>query len=354
MALEDILNKAGAFAQSDLGKSLLAAGLSRRASKRGAEAGQELLQEEGRKQQESGQKLYETMLKELRECKYDVAQGQRDTAEDAKIAAEEFVEATRRRGQESRGDLVSAIQSGDPRMSALVPRQAQALAQNLQQAELLGLDKKVAADAAISDLEQKYQDANLDRKTRLDEMELGRGAQGAESGRQMELNAMLRQMQAGPNALRDGLNTGLATYASLQDPEVGEDKSTKQNTSISDLLEFFNNMKTQEASGEGEPEYEQDEEGRDLNPNATFYGEDGGAINFEDGGGMTNGEFSHENNPKAIIDEETGMKEGEVTGGELVFNNKQSSTIEELVNSGKGGKLVKFMKNLLSKKQFQE
>jgi len=165
---------------------------------------------------------------------------------------------------------------------------------------------------------------------------------------------MLRQMQAGPNALRDALNTGLATYASLQDPEVGEDKSTKQNTSISDLLEFFNNMKTQEASGEGEPEYEQDEEGRDLNPNATFYGEDGGAINFEDGGGMTNGEFSHENNPKAIIDEETGMKEGEVTGGELVFNNKQSSTIEELVNSGKGGKLVKFMKNLLSKKQFQE
>ena len=337
MALEDILNKAGAFAQSDLGKSLLAAGLSRRASKRGAEAGQELLQEEGRKQQESGQKLYEAMLKELREGKYDVAQGQRDTAEDAKIAAEEFVEATRRRGQESRGDLVSAIQSGDPRMSALVPRQAQALAQNLQQAELLGLDKKVAADAAISDLEQKYQDANLDRKTRLDEMELGRGAQGAESGRQMELNAMLRQMQAGPNALRDALNTGLATYASLKDPEVGEDRSTKQNTSISDLLEFFNNMKTQEASDTEENNKEQ-----------------GGVLNFEDGGGMTNGEFSHENNPKAIIDEETGMKEGEVTGGELVFNNKQSSTIEELVKSGKGGKLVKFMKNLLSKKQFQE
>ena len=337
MALEDILNKAGAFAQSDLGKSLLAAGLSRRASKRGAEAGQELLQEEGRKQQESGQKLYEAMLKELREGKYDVAQGQRDTAEDAKIAAEEFVEATRRRGQESRGDLVSAIQSGDPRMSALVPRQAQALAQNLQQAELLGLDKKVAADAAISDLEQKYQDANLDRKTRLDEMELGRGAQGAEAGRQMELNAMLRQMQAGPNALRDALNTGLATYASLKDPEVGEDRSTKQNTSISDLLEFFNNMKTQEASDTEENNKEQ-----------------GGVLNFEDGGGMTNGEFSHENNPKAIIDEETGMKEGEVTGGELVFNNKQSSTIEELVKSGKGGKLVKFMKNLLSKKQFQE
>ena len=96
-------------------------------------------------------------------------------------------------------------------------------------------------------------------------------------------------------------------------------------------------MKTQEASDTEENNKEQ-----------------GGVLNFEDGGGMTNGEFSHENNPKAIIDEETGMKEGEVTGGELVFNNKQSSTIEELVKSGKGGKLVKFMKNLLSKKQFQE
>lgn len=350
MNISDILNKAGDFSQSDLGKSLIAAGLSKRASKRGANAGQEFLQEEGRKQQESGKKLYETMLKELREGKYDVAQGQRDTAEDAKIAAEMFVDATRQRGQESRADLISAIQSGDPRMAGLVPAQARALEQNLQQAELVGLGKKVAADSAVSDLEQKYQDANLDRKTRLDEMELGRGAGGAESGRQMELNAMLRQAGAGPSSLKDALNTGLATYAALKDPKVGEDKNTSgQKTSIPDLLKFFESIKPKEDSG-----YEMDEDGRERNPNATFYKEDGGIMNFEDGGGMTNGEFSHENNPKAIIDEETGMKEGEVTGGELVFNNKQSSTIEDLVTAGKGGKLVKFMRNLLSKKQFQE
>ena len=55
-----------------------------------------------------------------------------------------------------------------------------------------------------------------------------------------------------------------------------------------------------------------------------------------------------------IIDEDTGLKEGEVTGGELVFNNDQTDTIEELVESGEGGKLVEFLRNLLSKKQFQK
>ena len=299
-SLSDILGKAKEFGQSDLGKSLIASGLAGIASKRSAEAGQELLKKEGKKQSKSGQSLYENMLAELRSGKYDVAQGQRDAAEDAKIGAEQFVEATRQRGQESRGDLISAIQSGDPRMSALVPRQAQAIEQNIQQAELQGLNRKGAADSVIANLEQEA----LGKQAGLSEMEMRRGAQGAEAGRQMKLNAMLNQAKAGPNALGDAIRTGLATYSSLKDAEVPSK-------------------------------------------------EDGGELNFEDGGGMTNGEFSHENNPKAIIDEDTGVKEGEVTGGELVFNVEQSNKMEELIESGKGDELIEFMKELLSQPQFQ-
>ena len=304
-SLSDILGKAKEFGQSDLGKSLIASGLAGIASKRSAEAGQELLKKEGKKQSKSGQSLYENMLAELRSGKYDVAQGQRDAAEDAKIGAEQFVEATRQRGQESRGDLISAIQSGDPRMSALVPRQAQAIEQNIQQAELQGLNRKGAADSVIANLEQEA----LGKQAGLSEMEMRRGAQGAEAGRQMKLNAMLNQAKAGPNALGDAIRTGLATYSSLKDAEVKDED-------------------TQSA-------------------------EDGGELNFEDGGGMTNGEFSHENNPKAIIDEDTGVKEGEVTGGELVFNVEQSNKMEELIESGKGDELIEFMKELLSQPQFQ-
>ena len=67
----------------------------------------------------------------------------------------------------------------------------------------------------------------------------------------------------------------------------------------------------------------------------------------------TYGEFSHETNPKAIIDEDTGIKEGEVTGGELVFNPEQSDNMEDLINKGDAKGLLKYLKDLLSEPQFQ-
>jgi hypothetical protein len=67
----------------------------------------------------------------------------------------------------------------------------------------------------------------------------------------------------------------------------------------------------------------------------------------------TNGEFDHDTNPKAIVDEDTGVKEGEVTGGELIFNPKQSNTMEDLIEKGDAKGLLEFMKDLLAQPQFQ-
>ena len=49
--------------------------------------------------------------------------------------------------------------------------------------------------------------------------------------------------------------------------------------------------------------------------------------------GKTGGEFNHGTNKKALIDEESGEKEAELTGDEtmFVFNPKQTSTFEKLV-----------------------
>tara|TARA_R110002167_G_scaffold89273_1_gene240832 strand:+ start:29613 stop:30593 length:981 start_codon:yes stop_codon:yes gene_type:complete len=319
----NLLSKAKEFKDSDAGKSLIAAGtagVQGALSKKAALAGQDTLLKEGTEQEESGKKLYENMLKELRSGKYDVAQGVRDTAEDQKVAAEQFVENTRQRGEETRGDLISAIADGDPRMSALVPHHAQQVEQNIQKAELLGMDRKGAADAVVSGLEQ---DA-LGKQAALSELEMKRGGLGAEAGRQMRLSAMTNQAKAGPNAWLGALKTGISTYAGLKNTDA---EDVEENTFLSETG------------------------GLDGDPDTPY--EKGGVINFEDGGGMTNGEFSHDRNPKAIIDEKTGSKEGELTGGELVFNVEQSDTIEELINSGKGDDLVKFMKELLSKEQFK-
>lgn len=71
----------------------------------------------------------------------------------------------------------------------------------------------------------------------------------------------------------------------------------------------------------------------------------GGRVKYEEGGKMnedvmmrileeqrpvqkTEGEFNHDTNKKAIIDEETGVKEGEATGGEYILNPEQGEAIK--------------------------
>ena len=84
--------------------------------------------------------------------------------------------------------------------------------------------------------------------------------------------------------------------------------------------------------------------------------EKGGKYKFRDGGGVmvTDGEFNHDTNKKAIVDEETGVKEGEMTGQEaLVFNDEQVAMIEKLTNAGDQKGLMKFMRELLSRPEFQ-
>ena len=71
----------------------------------------------------------------------------------------------------------------------------------------------------------------------------------------------------------------------------------------------------------------------------------GGKVKYEEGGKMnedvmmrileeqrpvqkTEGEFNHDTNKKAIVDEETGVKEGEATGGEYILNPEQGEAIK--------------------------
>ena len=84
-------------------------------------------------------------------------------------------------------------------------------------------------------------------------------------------------------------------------------------------------------------------------------GEEGMKYEFADKGGEV-----HMTNKKALIDEETGEKEAELTGDEamvrdgenvLVFNPEQQDTIEKLVNEGDAKGLLKKMKALM--KQFE-
>jgi hypothetical protein len=78
---------------------------------------------------------------------------------------------------------------------------------------------------------------------------------------------------------------------------------------------------------------------------------------------MTEGEFDHGTNKKALVDEETGEKEAELTGDEamvvdgdnlLVFNPDQQKTIEGLVNLGDSDQLMVYLKELLTQFEKQD
>ena len=82
--------------------------------------------------------------------------------------------------------------------------------------------------------------------------------------------------------------------------------------------------------------------------------EDGGMVGYRMGGKskeapfVTEGEFNHDTNKKAVVDEESGEKEAELTGGEYVFNPKQSERLFELAQQG-DTPLHKYLLKLLLK-----
>jgi hypothetical protein len=79
----------------------------------------------------------------------------------------------------------------------------------------------------------------------------------------------------------------------------------------------------------------------------------GGYIPKANKGMMTPGEFSHKRNPIHMIDK-NGDKVGEATGGELIFNPRQTEAIESLIEDGNANMLMMFMRRLLDQPQFQE
>ena len=313
--------KIGDFLKSDLAKSLgtLGVGAFERArAKRALEAGIGAREEAAKDQTDVGKKAYEKMLEKLR-ARPAVTQASEDYIQAQKEAAEALMGAGDKRLQEQRSDIVSALQSGDPRSAAGIVNTLEQLnlGDDERRAKVLGL--KTAADAqraALTEREKDFQSA-------LDQMVMERGAMGADEGRRTLLDLAERKQAAGPAATASGMQTAIALAALLKDYEPGN-------------------------PGEGD----------DTDDGNRKYGgiikAEAGMRYLADQGFKTKGEFNHDTNKKAVIDEENGEKEAELTGGELVFNPDQSEMMEKLIKKGDERGLLEFMKDLMSKPQFQD
>jgi hypothetical protein len=86
-----------------------------------------------------------------------------------------------------------------------------------------------------------------------------------------------------------------------------------------------------------------EEELPDFDKGGTYIGERGG---------MTSGEFDHDTNKKAIVDEGSGKKEGELTGGEGVLAEDHLADIVQMIKDGDEDGLFAYLKGLLQEPQF--
>lgn len=301
---------------TDLGKNAATLGVGlfeRGRAKRALEAGIKDRRRAALEQQREGKKAYEKMLEKLR-SRPAVTQASEDYIQGQKEAAEALLGAGDKRLQEQRSDIVSALQSGDPRSSAGILNALDQLnvADDERRAKVLGMKTSAEGQrAALTEKEKDFQSA-------IDQLLMERGAMGADEGRRELLDLAEREQAAGPAATASGLQTATALATLLKDFKPG-------------------------------------------NPGDVDVEENGGRIKAEAGmrymadeGFKTKGEFNHKTNKKAVIDEEDGKKEAELTGGELVFNPDQSEMMEKLIKNGDEKGLLEFMKDLMSKPQFQD
>jgi hypothetical protein len=363
-------------------------------------------------QMRQGKDMFDKMVSEFESGKYDVSLSQdvRDTAEQQRILAEQVADQAAQRGTASIQSALAATRYGDPRSGALIPGQLQKVEAGIQQAELAGLQQKVSADAAVASAQQRIDEQNKELQQSLGAMKLSRGAAGMDAGQLAAQQAQAAKIAAatglastvgqglamgvagGGGGAKTGTGTGTGTAAEVpgvrfaaQNPTnpalFNETPASRAATlgsvapvetvdpssgaSVMDRIALGEYLGTQEGrSMPAIPLWQQA-----LNTAAGTSPYDMGPANYQKGGQyefansgsevhMTEGEFSHKTNKKALIDEETGEKEAELTGDEamvmdgenmLVFNPKQQGTIEALVNKGDANALMKKMKALLKK-----
>ena len=249
----------------------------------------------GLSQKKKGQQLYKDQLDALRSGRYDLtlSGAQTEAANLARQYGEQMARQTGERGMAGQQAAIMAARGGDPRMAAGLGTQVAASDQAIRDAQNQALAGSIGAQQNLANMQQGLLTQNQQFRQGLEGMEMQRGAAAAEAGRQQMMSGIGQVLQS-PIM---GMQMGVAAQ------EAGFDGS---------LGSIFNN-----------------------------------------GGMVTPGPFSHKKNPIHMIDK-NGDKVGEATGGELIFNPKQTEAIEKLIDDGSAQQLMLYMKRLLDQPQFQE
>lgn len=245
---------------------------------------------------------FDRSLQAIRDISFEPSQELRDARMSQLEAGRAIGDLARQRVDEASARAIAALRDSPRALQSAGLRGVESALSAAEQADIAGTQQTLGAEMGMAQDAEAARQAGIQRDMALEQLLMGRAAQAG-----------------------DVAQTGIyGTQAAQTEAIMG-----LGNLGTQALLPLV-----------------------DGYPTTTTTNEKGGYIG--ENGGVTEGEFDHDTNKKAVIDEESGEKEGELTGGEMVFNPEQTDGITGLVEKGDAEGLLMFMKDLLSQPQFQE
>ena len=272
-----------------------------------------------KQQRESGEQIAAQALERLEGLNYEAGpkfQVGQDTRDLVELQMRQSSEAIQNMRDQNLALSQQAIASGvqDPtRSGQTIANIAPSLSQQMGQSELAAAQQSTAAKQNLANLSEQYSKANIAREQSVGDMNVqadralqnmmrSEGQQAASLGFAAQGEAIGQMIGAPASALGTGLRTYIAAGGEFSDSGSGSGSGLNRTMTPKDEAMIF---------GEG---------GLDGDPSTPF--NKGGML--EDQIYMTGGEFDHDTNKKALVDEETGEKEAELTGEEAVLNPEQT------------------------------
>ena len=240
-----------------------------------------------------------------------------------KLQAELMQGAAEQRSDQRESRALAAMEDSR-RVQATMPRIIQQSEDAIQKAELAGAQAKTEAIAGTVAAEEKGLAEARKRDLMLDERDLTRseasfdtftqGAMGEEAARAQMNQALFSELG----------ETAIALSGQNRSAEAASDLAAGQQ----DLLDALVKMQENPFATEDPPKTKQefsDEENEIIFEDRADYG-----MLIGKDGGITEGEFSHKTNKKAVVDQESGEKEAELTGWESILNPDQFKNLESV------------------------
>ena len=261
-------------------------------------AQQSKLREDLAKRQQAAEGQFDRSLQAIRDISFEPSQELRDARMSQLQAGRAIGDLAAQRTDEAQARAIAALRDSPRDVQSVGMRVIDSALDAQQQADIAGTQQTLDAELGMAEDAEAARMRGIQRDLSLEQMLMGRAAQAGDVAQ----TGIFASQAAGTEAIQALGNLG--TQAMLP------------------LVEGYS---TSEKGG--------------------YIGEKGG---------VTEGEFDHDTNKKAIIDEENGQKEGELTGGEMVLNPEQTDGITTLVEKGDADGLLMFLRDLLSQPQFQQ